>query len=455
MHKRWWAILAAIVALAIVGGGLRWGLWDSPPTPTLPPEVASEDPELAEAINRARSRVTARPEDATEWGRLGQTLLANGLSDPARICFSRAQELDATEPRWAYLEGVSLLLRDPMAAIPCWQHAAERARGDELALTARLRWAEALMANDRLVEADEILRQELVTHPENVRLHFDLGSLASARSDSAGAIDQFRRCGNDPACRRKAATNLAALLSLQGKSDEAASFAAQAERLPPDSDWPDPFLSEIALMTLGRDGLFIQAEKQQQMGNVGLAEQMFYEVIQRYPDEARAYAKLGMILTERGDYARAEGTLRDGLRRSPDHVQCLFLLAAALFHQAERRGFDREESQAKLREAAASAARAVELKPDHGFAHLYRGLALKHLGQQREALASMREAARCTPEATDPHLHLGQALWEAGQVDEGRRELETAIRLAGPADKRPQATLDRLRSGGPAPKSPK
>ena len=73
----------------------------------------------------------------------------------------------------------------------------------------------------------------------------------------------------------------------------------------------------------------------------------------------------------------AEQLVRDGIRASPDHVQCLFILTVALFHQAERAGFNRPESQTKLREAVDVAAHAVAIKPDHGFAHLYRGLALK------------------------------------------------------------------------------
>ena len=69
------------------------------------------------------------------------------------------------------------------------------------------------------------------------------------------------------------------------KAADAAAFAAQAEKLPPDTDWPDPFMAELAYLTIGRNGLFMHAEKEQ-MGNVRVAAQMYEEVIRRYPDEA-------------------------------------------------------------------------------------------------------------------------------------------------------------------------
>jgi tetratricopeptide (TPR) repeat protein len=442
VRKKRWLIL--VVLLAAGGVGLWLGLRKGP-TPPTPPEVSTDDTSLAAAIDKERANVIARPGDARAWGRFGQTLLSNGLPDPARVCFVEAAKLDSTEPRWPYLEGVSLLTRDPIAAIPCWQRAAERASDPELALAASFRWAEALIGNDRADEAEGILRQKLDRHADSARLYFDLGTIAAARNDLLAATNHFRQCLEDPAARRKATIHLASLASLAGKPVDAAAIAAQAEKLPPDSDWPDPYMAELAYLAVGRNGLFMQAEKEAQMGNVRVAAQMYEEVIRRYPDEARAYAKFGMLLTEQGDYVQAEQLARNGIRASPDHVQCLFILAVALFHQAERKGFSLAESQARLREAVEVAAHAVAIKQDHGFAHLYRGLALKHLGRSDDALASFREAVRCTPEEADPHLHLGQALSEFGKVQEGKVELEMAARLSRPKDRRAADLLDTLR----------
>jgi tetratricopeptide (TPR) repeat protein len=431
--------------LILVAAAAGWWWTHRSPPPRTPPEGAIADPVVAAAVSKARAEVIAHPNDSAAWGRLGQTFLANGELIPARECLAEAGRLDPGNPVWPYLEGISLLLSDPVAAIPCWQRAAECPGDDDRAVTARLRWAEALLANNQPSEAESALQQVRAGHPTMPRLTFDLGLLAMTRGDTQAAIDLFRKCLDDPAARRKSSTHLAALYASLGKSAGATEFARKAEELPPDHDWPDPFLESYVGFTIGRESLFIQAEKEQQRGNIRQAILLYREVIQQYPAEGRAYAKLGMLLAELGDYAEAERVLRNGLAVEPNMVQNHFFLAVALFHQAERVGLSTPAGQEKLKQTEAEARKATQLKPDHGFAYLYLGLSLNNLGQKKEALAAFREAVRCTPEATDPHLHLGQALAEEGQTDEAITELEAATRLATPTDTRPRTALDRVR----------
>ena len=443
MRRRRW-VLVGIVAVTLAGAAVWWST-SRRPAPPAPPDIAISDPAVAAAVAKARAEVTANPTDAARWGRLGQTFLANGLLAPARECLAEAGKLDPKDPQWPYLEAVSLLLDDPLAAVPCWQRAAECPGDDDRAATA-LRWAEVLLANDRPTEAEAVLRGLLARRPIDPRVHLDLGLVAVARNDPGAGIEHFRRCSAHPAARRKAATHLAALYTAQGKPAEAAESARRADELPPDQEWADPFLESYLPLTVGREALFIQAEKLQH-GNPEQAVPLFRMVIQRYPDEARAYPKLGMLLAEMGEYRAAEDVLRAGLAVHADLVQTHFFLAVALFPQAERLGLGTPAGQEKLRQTVTAARRATELKPDHGFAHLYLGLALDRLGQKAEALAALHEAVRCTPEAADPHLHLGLALFEAGQTEQGIAELETAVRVASKHDPRPRAALERVKAG--------
>lgn len=444
MRGRLW-VLAGIVLVAVVALALWWRQTDVPPR--TPPEIEVNDPALAEVVAKARFEVVTHPNDANSWGRLGETLLANGLLVPARECFVEASRLDNKNPKWPYLEGVSLLLEDPVAALPCWQRAAECPGNDDRAITARLRWAESLLANNRADEAAKVLEQVRSLRPDDPRLEFDLGLLAVAQNDPQLGIEHFRKCADDVSARRKAMTQLAALYNALGKSTEAVECARRAEELPPDYDWPDPFLESYLSLTVGRESLFLQAEKQQQQGNVRQAIMLYETVLRQRPDEARAYTKLGMLLAELGNYTAAENVLRTGLTTNPNMAQLHFFLAAALFPQAERLGASTDSGKEKFRQVEVAARRATELKPDHGFAYLYLGLALKNLGKKDESLAALREAVRCTPDATDPHLHLGQTLWEQDQTAEALKELETAVRLARPNDSRPRAALDRVKAG--------
>jgi len=444
MRGRWW-VLAGIVVVVVVAIAVWWRQTSA--APRTPPEVAVSDPALGEVVAKARLEVITHPNDASSWGRLGETLLANGLLTPARECFTEAGRLDPKNPQWPYLEGVSLLLDDPVAALPCWQRAAECPGNDDRAVTARLRWAEALLANNRADEAVKVLELLRTQRPDNSRLQYDLGLLAVAQNNPQVGVEHFRQCMDDPSCRRKALSQLAALYNSLGKPAEAADCVQKIAELPLDYDWPDPFLESYLTLTVGREGLFLQAEKQQQQGNVRQAIMLYETVIRQYPDEARAYAKLGMLLAELGNYTAAENVLRAGLSANPNMAQLHFFLAAALFPQAERLGATNDAGKEKFQQVEAAARRAIELKPDHGFAYLYLGLALKNLGKNKEALVALHEAVRCTPDATDPHLHLGQTLWEQGQTTEALKELETAVRLARPSDQRPRTALDRMKAG--------
>ncbi|MBA2227049.1 tetratricopeptide repeat protein [Thermogemmata fonticola] len=95
--------------------------------------------------------------------------------------------------------------------------------------------------------------------------------------------------------------------------------------------------------------------------------------------------------------------------------------------------------------SCAEAARlAIELRPDHGHACLFRGLALLQLGQAQEAIAPLRQGLAIEPDNFELHLALGQALVRCGQFAEAEKELQTAAQLR-PMDPRPSLELQRLR----------
>jgi predicted Zn-dependent protease len=100
----------------------------------------------------------------------------------------------------------------------------------------------------------------------------------------------------------------------------------------------------------------------------------------------------------------------------------------------------------KYREAAEHFRRAVDLKPDHGLAHLNLGRVLLALGQRDEGLRELRAAVACKPEEAGAHFFLAEALADTGQTEEGAHQLELATRLVGKEDSPAlAATLQRVR----------
>jgi len=436
-------LVVMFLGVAAVAGGIWWALGQRA-APKTPASVPIDDPAVASAVAASRDAVIGRPDDAALWGRLGQTYLANGFSDPAHECFVEAARLDPEEPRWPYLEGISLLLRDPAAALACWQRAAECPGSPARTEVARLRWAESLFQNNRGAEAEAIFRAIVNQQPQNIRAHLGLGLIAQSRNDDAEAIAHFRLCTETPFSRLKALSGLAAAYSHRGEKALAEESARRAEHLPPDQRWPDPMMEDLIPFTVGLNGLRTQAGFQQQEGNARQAILILRHLIGEYPADGQSYAQLGMILVENGEFAEAEQVLRSGLQIAPDLVQAHYSLAVSLYYQAQAAGFSSAAGRSKLEEAEREARRAVELKPDHGFAHLYRGLALRQLGKNPEGLASLREAARCTPDSPDTHLRLGEALWDEQKSQEGIEELRTAARLSSPNDHRAEKILERI-----------
>ena len=170
-------------------------------------------------------------------------------------------------------------------------------------------------------------------------------------------------------------------------------------------------------------------------------------IARNYPDD-RSYVNFGITLAQAGQFGPAEQYLRRTLALKPNKVQAHYFLCLVLYHKAEKLDKDpshrSEQVLGLYREAVKHAREAVRLKPDHGFGHVYLGLALQVLGEDQNAIDSLRQGVRCRPELADPHLHLGKALTKIGKWKEARQELTLAKELAAPSDPRPTEALKAL-----------
>jgi tetratricopeptide (TPR) repeat protein len=442
----------AVVALLLIAGtaaATGWYWWLRPKGPA-PPQIPLEgvDPKLAEAIQAACDKVVKKPSSAEAWGHLGKLLYVSNYSEEARVCFARAEELDAGNVRWPYLRGDSLLQLDPEEALPHLRRAVELSDKAKRPETAApwLRLAEVLLALGKYDEAEGPLRRALEVDPEEARVHWNLGLLAYFRQDLEESRRQLLRCLHDPCTQKKAYIQLAAVAQRLGNLEEAAKFSRRAENLPSDRPWNDPFLLECMQLAVGRPSRFQYAERLETQGNFREAAAVRQELLDECPDY-RLYVALGKDLGQLGDVAGAERALRAAIDASPDNVQAYYLLSGLLRFQAEQRWQrenDREKARSLFREAEKCARQAIERKPDHALAHLYLGISLRYLEQRSEAIAALRKAVQCRPELADPHLHLGEMLAEEGQFAEARQQLAEAADLAKPTDNRPGRALERL-----------
>jgi tetratricopeptide (TPR) repeat protein len=216
---------AAVLAGAALATG-AWLRWARPrPAPPVPPEVKADalEPAVLTAIGVARERVLKEPASAEAWGDLGKVFLANEMQDEANVCFARAEQLDAHNPRWPYFQGGTWQARgDYAAALPLLRRAADLCAGPEAGnVVPRLLLAETLLTLGRTDEADAEVRQAADSKPDDARVQFDRGLVAAARQDWPAAREHLRRCLGSPYARQKACVQLAAASRRLGEAPAA------------------------------------------------------------------------------------------------------------------------------------------------------------------------------------------------------------------------------------------
>ena len=373
-------VVAAVLGLA---GGLGV-FWPRPARIAAPdPDLADADPEVAERIAQARGAVLAAPGSGPAWGRLGMVLRAHDFGEEANVCFAEAERLDPNEPRWPYLRGLTLVLTDPRAGIPCLERAVQRgAEGP----APRLRLVEVLLEQGRLDEAEHHLKALLARAPHHPRTHLGLARVAFARGHWTEGLHHLEACGEDVHARQLAHTLRAAALHRLGQAERAADELRRAREAPEDVPWPDPFVQEVEGLQVGLRTRLAEADALARQGRAGEAIGLLEEVVRDHPDHGPAWLALGGALLRAGQPQRAERALAQAVRVTPEAVEAWFQLGVARFFLGDRRF------------AAEAFREVVRLKPDHTLGHFNLGVCLKELGDRAGARRHLRTALACQPD---------------------------------------------------------
>lgn len=461
-RRRWLLLLTAALTAAIVAEiAIRFAPRPAaPPTPPSVPQDNSE-PQVTSFVERSRERVLQNPRKGSAWGELGQAFLANDMDSESQVCFAEAERLERDNPRWPYFQAVVLVNHgEREAALPLFQRSVELCEVAEPDnVVPQLVLAETLLALGRTEEAEGNIRQVLSRRTDDARAHYDLALAASARQDWETSRTHLLRCTGNPFAQQKASVQLAAVCQRLGDTAEAEKFRQQANRVPLDQEWVDPFVTEYLAWAVKKRNRYRRAESLEAVGRLKESAAVLLPMLEEYPDDYLPRVSLGKILGRLGDHRGAEQVLREALRLAPDKVQVHYYLSLVLFAEAEEAAGndDRGRTEKLYREAVQRAREALAIKSDYGYAHMALGRSLKGLGKRAEALTAIQQAVRCNPEHAELHFHLGDMLAEDGRKSEAREQLEQAVQM-GPPEATWRATalarLAALRSGNAAPDKP-
>ena len=166
---------------------------------------------------------------------------------------------------------------------------------------------------------------------------------------------------------------------------------------------------------------------------------------------SRSHFKLGEILAQRGDLAKAIANFQTALRIDPRNTYAHTALGFAFAIQGKLTdAFEQFDDalrvaprfasahtglglvfarQGKLSEASDQFRRALEIDAGDAQAHTNLGLILKKQGQRGEAAAHFRQAVQADPNSDQAQYQWGLALAEEGKLSEATDHLRAALRI--------------------------
>lgn len=399
-----------------------------------PPAVRTDglDPAVARAIEAARQDVLRSPRSAGAWGRLGTVLLAHELPAEANACLAQAERLDPREPRWPYLQSLSLVSGRPDEAAAKLRRAVELAGDAKDAPDApRLRLAELLLDLGRVDEAEAQYRAVLRRDPRNPRAELGTARVAAARGDLHGCLSALRRPARDGRTRRESLVLTAQVQQRRGEAEAARRTLRDAAAAPNPAPWPDPWQEEVTAARVGRQASIDRANALLAQNRAADAAQLLRQAVKDHPDSDLAWLLLGRALLGAGDAAGAEAAFRESARLAPEAAGPQYHLGIVLL------------AGKQYPAAAAALERAVTAQPDFAPAHVNLGRCRLLIGDRGGAVAALRTALRHDPNAADAHEMLGTVLAAEGKRAEAIEHLRSAVEL-NPSSSSAKARLERL-----------
>jgi tetratricopeptide (TPR) repeat protein len=295
-----------------------------------------------------------------------------------------AERFDPDDPRWPYLQGLTLVLHDPDVGLTCLERAAAKARDDRP--EPRLRLAEVLLDRGRVAEAEEAVQPVAEKRAWDPRAGLVLARIAAESGDWAAVLTRTEPLRNEPAARKRATLLRADALRRLGRTAEADAEAARAGELPEDELWNDRYVKEVQDLQVGGDRDFRQGAMLLNAGQPVEAIAALQQAAAKSKNPTPARLLLARALNQARDPVAARAVATEVVRADAGSVEGWFQLGVAQFHT--------DDAQA----AAESFERVVKLKPDHALGYFNLGHARKKLGDRPKAEAAFEAALRCRPD---------------------------------------------------------
>ena len=152
-------------------------------------------------------------------------------------------------------------------------------------------------------------------------------------------------------------------------------------------------------------------------GKINEAERYYKYCINNKIKDFRIFSNYGLILKNKGEYKKAEASLRKAIELNPN------------WSEAHNNIGTIQKDLGKLNEAEASLRKAIELNPNSVNAHSNLGNVLRDLGKLNEAEASLRKAIELNPNSILGYVNLGNMFKSLGRLKEAKTLILKTIEI--------------------------
>ena len=277
---------------------------------------------------------------------------------------------------------------------------------------ARLGLARLLLVTTRKDAAMNELREAIRLQPNAAEPHLLLARILRIDGDFSHAVEESRVAlmvnPDHPDAREQYITT-----AIEGRffTDALREAAAGHRKYPAD------------IKLLGYQALALQG-----LGRFDEADTLLREAAAGDPQAAHPWLFMGDLLLLRKEYQAALKCYEEGLKRDPKNIKVMNNIASL----TTERGFD-------LKRAHQLAAYLNWKYPNNPAYADTLGWVLVKQGEAELSMPYLRQAVVGAPQNPEHRYHLGAALLSTGYREQGRKELEAALRLGTDFDGAPRA----------------
>ncbi len=420
-----WGLLT--IGIIVVGASAKFLLTPPPVVPEVDLSQISEP--VARRLRDVRERVEQQPHSASVWGEYAMYLMQHDRPSEALICFRRAAELDATDARWHYFQGVILVQKDLQAAVLAFE---QTLMIQPDSVPCKLRLVSARLTLGQFDAARDLLMTLRESSP-GVAEVWEQGARLERLSGTPEAalkwLEQARSAGVvSPELLRETAR-----VQLQlGQSGEARALAEEADKTPAVVAVKDPWLEQLKVLDVSGAVAATTADQQRSDGRLDLATNTLSTLARRFPERSRPALNLALALRDQGRTAEAIQQLRNLAERFPADALVHFHLAITLAQAGS------------VSEAMPEIDRCLELKPDYGMARAMRADLLDAGGDSATAQEEYARAIVDSPGEVWIRFGYVQLLVRRELWKEAGEQLQEAAKVMSSGQVDANAELQRL-----------